>query len=349
MGWATGAMAAGCPTPSGGPLGGPGAMGNPVARIACTSLFTRVRCRTTWLRRAMRRRSVSVRLSGSQTPGKKPAARSAANTPASILSVFTCAWAIAFTCRGLAMTTRATCGRDTRTTAMTQRHAIAGGLDDHFIRRLEAAPKALEARACHVDAAAPAKPAVLPKHRLRERAVQIQSNHSSHSSSLHSWPWEPWAARQLRIRARGASGWVALRGLLTASPSAIGSSASWRMMGGQLLTQARSTSNTSACPRFILPAPRSPDGRTIRETSKSLAGYLGTTGIVPVTNAIEALNSKLRRAVRTRGHFPNDDSARKLLFLVLSLAEQERRMPPRERAVAKAQFAILFEERPRAA
>jgi transposase-like protein len=91
----------------------------------------------------------------------------------------------------------------------------------------------------------------------------------------------------------------------------------------------------------MLPAPRSPDGRTIRENSKSLVGYVGTKGIIPVTNAIEALNSKLRRAVRTRGHFPSDESAMKLLFLVLNLAEKEWRMPPRERAMAKAQFAIL--------
>lgn len=71
--------------------------------------------------------------------------------------------------------------------------------------------------------------------------------------------------------------------------------------------------------------------------------------IIYTTNAIEALNSKLRRAVRTRGHFPNDESAMKLLFLVLNLAEKEWRMPPREWAMAKAQFAILFEDRLRAA
>jgi putative transposase len=67
--------------------------------------------------------------------------------------------------------------------------------------------------------------------------------------------------------------------------------------------------------------------------------------IIYTTNAIEALNAKLRRAVRTRGHFPTDDSALKLLFLVLNLAEREWRMPPREWAMAKAQLAILFEER----
>jgi transposase-like protein len=62
-------------------------------------------------------------------------------------------------------------------------------------------------------------------------------------------------------------------------------------------------------------------------------------------NAIEALNSKPRRAVRDRGHFPNDEAALKLLFLVLNRVEKEWKMPPREWAMAKAQFAVLFGER----
>ena len=37
--------------------------------------------------------------------------------------------------------------------------------------------------------------------------------------------------------------------------------------------------------------------------------------IIYTTNAIEALNAKLRRAVRARGHFPNDDAAMKLQVL----------------------------------
>ena len=67
--------------------------------------------------------------------------------------------------------------------------------------------------------------------------------------------------------------------------------------------------------------------------------------IVYTTNAIESLNAKLRRAVRTRRHFPTDESAMKLLFLVLNLAAKEWKMSPREWMMAKAQFAILFEGR----
>lgn len=67
--------------------------------------------------------------------------------------------------------------------------------------------------------------------------------------------------------------------------------------------------------------------------------------ILYTTNAIEALNSKLRRAVRARGHFPTDEAAMKLLFLVLNRSEKDWIMPPREWAMAKAQFAVLFGER----
>jgi putative transposase len=67
--------------------------------------------------------------------------------------------------------------------------------------------------------------------------------------------------------------------------------------------------------------------------------------LIYTTNAIEALNSKLRRAVRARGHFPTDEAAMKLLFLVLNRSEKEWTMPPREWCMAKAQFAVLFGER----
>jgi putative transposase len=71
----------------------------------------------------------------------------------------------------------------------------------------------------------------------------------------------------------------------------------------------------------------------------------GVRRIIYTTNAIEALNSKLRRAVRTRGHFPSDDAATKLLYLVLNHAVADWKRPPREWAEAKTQFAVMFKER----
>ena len=56
----------------------------------------------------------------------------------------------------------------------------------------------------------------------------------------------------------------------------------------------------------------------------------GVRRIIYTTNAIEALNSKLPRGVRTRGHFPGDDAAMKLLYLVLNKAAEEWKRPPRE-------------------
>ena len=72
---------------------------------------------------------------------------------------------------------------------------------------------------------------------------------------------------------------------------------------------------------------------------------LAVRRIIYTTNAIEALNAKLRRAVRTRGHFPNDEAATKLLYLVLRQVVGEWKMPPREWSEAKTQFAIMFDER----
>ena len=67
--------------------------------------------------------------------------------------------------------------------------------------------------------------------------------------------------------------------------------------------------------------------------------------IIYTTNAIEALNSKLHRAVRARGHFPSNEAATKLLYLILNRSEKEWKMLLREWTMAKAQFAVIFGER----
>ncbi len=67
--------------------------------------------------------------------------------------------------------------------------------------------------------------------------------------------------------------------------------------------------------------------------------------IIYTTNAIESLNSKLRSSVRSRGHFPSDEAAIKLLYLVLRRVSQDWKMPQREWTAATTQFAILFGDR----
>ena len=42
--------------------------------------------------------------------------------------------------------------------------------------------------------------------------------------------------------------------------------------------------------------------------------------VIYTTNAIEALNRQLRKAIKTKGHFPNEESARKLIYLALQNA-----------------------------
>jgi transposase-like protein len=70
-----------------------------------------------------------------------------------------------------------------------------------------------------------------------------------------------------------------------------------------------------------------PDGLTIRRNHRDPSRIISAGIFIPVTNAIEALNAKLRRAVRPRGHFPTDEAAMKLLFLVLNRTEKEWTMP----------------------
>ncbi|MCB1379052.1 MAG: transposase [Alphaproteobacteria bacterium] len=57
------------------------------------------------------------------------------------------------------------------------------------------------------------------------------------------------------------------------------------------------------------------------------------------------MNSPHRRAARTRGHFPNDDAALKLLHVVLNHQNADWKSTSREWFEARTQFAIIFGER----
>lgn len=67
--------------------------------------------------------------------------------------------------------------------------------------------------------------------------------------------------------------------------------------------------------------------------------------IIYTTNAIESLNSTLRTAIRSRGHFPNDEAAMKLLYLALRGVSQKWKNAQREWTAAMTQFAIMFGDR----
>ena len=66
---------------------------------------------------------------------------------------------------------------------------------------------------------------------------------------------------------------------------------------------------------------------------------------VYTTNAIERLNSTVRRAVRTRGHFPNDRAATKLIYLALRGVERKCRAPPLYWHQVRPELAIRFGDR----
>jgi len=67
--------------------------------------------------------------------------------------------------------------------------------------------------------------------------------------------------------------------------------------------------------------------------------------MIYTTNQIEALNSKIRRSVRARGHFPSDEAAMKLIWLQLREVTKDWKMPAREWHSARAQFALMFGDR----
>lgn len=67
--------------------------------------------------------------------------------------------------------------------------------------------------------------------------------------------------------------------------------------------------------------------------------------MIYTTNAIESLNSMVRRSVRVRGHFPNEQAALKLIWLQLREVTQRWKRASREWHLAKAQFALIFGER----
>lgn len=67
--------------------------------------------------------------------------------------------------------------------------------------------------------------------------------------------------------------------------------------------------------------------------------------MIYTTNAIESLNSVLRRAVRGKGHFPNDDAALKLLYLALRNVEKKWRGATNDWKRIYPQLKIFFEDR----
>ena len=67
--------------------------------------------------------------------------------------------------------------------------------------------------------------------------------------------------------------------------------------------------------------------------------------VIYTTNSIENVNAQLRKIIKTRGHFPSDDAASKLIWLALRNITAKWNKASRDWKEAMNQFAILYQDR----
>ena len=67
--------------------------------------------------------------------------------------------------------------------------------------------------------------------------------------------------------------------------------------------------------------------------------------VIYTTNAIESVNARLRKILKTRGHFPSDEAASKLIWLALRNITADWGRAAKDWKNAMNQFAILYTER----
>ena len=67
--------------------------------------------------------------------------------------------------------------------------------------------------------------------------------------------------------------------------------------------------------------------------------------VIYTTNALESVNAQVRKIIKTRGHFPSDEAATKLIWLALRNITDEWSRPKYAWKSAMNQFAILYGDR----
>jgi len=67
--------------------------------------------------------------------------------------------------------------------------------------------------------------------------------------------------------------------------------------------------------------------------------------VIYTTNAIESVNARLRKILKTRGHFPSEEAATKLIWLALRNITADWRRAATHWKEAMRQFAVLYEDR----
>jgi transposase-like protein len=89
-----------------------------------------------------------------------------------------------------------------------------------------------------------------------------------------------------------------------------------------------------------------PIGRLWRRSWEQVIPFLSyppaIRKVIYTTNAIESLNARLRKILKTRGHFPNDQAATKLIYLVLRNQANNWKMIVQGWKAALNHFAIMY-------
>jgi transposase-like protein len=67
--------------------------------------------------------------------------------------------------------------------------------------------------------------------------------------------------------------------------------------------------------------------------------------VIYTTNCIESVNARLRKIIKTRGHFPSDEAASKLIWLALRNITADWVRAAHDWKTAMNQFAILYQDR----
>jgi len=67
--------------------------------------------------------------------------------------------------------------------------------------------------------------------------------------------------------------------------------------------------------------------------------------VIYTTNVIESVNSSIRKVLKNRGSFPNEDAVIRLVYLALRNISAKWNLPIRDWALAMNRFAIMFEGR----
>jgi len=67
--------------------------------------------------------------------------------------------------------------------------------------------------------------------------------------------------------------------------------------------------------------------------------------VIYTTNALESVHARVRKIIKTRGHFPTDEAATKLIWLALRHITADWTKPAHQWKAAMNQFAVLYDDR----